>query len=381
MGASSYEEMNTLHERLGRAEKTAGISDHARLLLAETKLFGTMDLPRLVQDVDAIIQRHPRWGIAFAVRSMVKVQLGAQTMSMDRLQDAAADADTARRLLPDNPYPLVASLNAYNYLFQLATHEGLDTAELKLRAGNFADELERWPNLMPGNFSRLVYFHLSQQDQKLQSERQRLLARGYGSPQPELADLLQRDDPSELLAFAARDPSQATPKIAVAIRHVLDGDSEAAFKILEELEQGEAPTNTRCLASDIPSIAQRPDLMKRSAERILARLPDHDPPSLWRFEVWEAQYVAGFMDEDELIRRAGPFHMEGAAVHWLVGMKALSHGDTSKARQHLEIAAAFADPGAWGTVFSRAYLNLMDKGRIPVHAKTSPGNRDAPPSQ
>ncbi len=77
MGASSYEEMNTLHERLGRAEKTAGISDHARLLLAETKLFGTMDLPRLVQDVDAIIQRHPRWGIAFAVRSMVKVQLGA----------------------------------------------------------------------------------------------------------------------------------------------------------------------------------------------------------------------------------------------------------------------------------------------------------------
>ena len=240
--------MNTLHERLGRAEKTAGISDHARLLLAETKLFGTMDLPRLVQDVDAIIQRHPRWGIAFAVRSMVKVQLGALTMSMDRLQDAAADADTARRLLPDNPYPLVASLNAYNYLFQLATHEGLDTAELKLRAGNFAEELERWPNLMPGNFSRLVYFHLSQQDQKLQSERQRLLARGYGSPQPELADLLQRDDPSELLAFAARDPSQATPKIAVAIRHVLDGDSEAAFKILEELEQGEAPTNTRCLA-------------------------------------------------------------------------------------------------------------------------------------
>ena len=60
------------------------------------------------------------------------------------------------------------------------------------------------------------------------------------------------------------------------------------------------PDQTRCLMLDIPSIAQRPDIAKRSAERILARLPEHDPPSLWRFEVWEAQYVAGFMDEDEL---------------------------------------------------------------------------------
>ena len=132
------------------AVKSEGISDHARLLLAETKIFGTMDIPRLVQDVDAIIRQHPKWGIAYAVRSLAKSQLGQQAMSMEWLKDAATDADRARTYLPDNPFPLVASLNAYNYLIQLANHEGSDTTEFKTRAGSFAAELERWPNVMPG---------------------------------------------------------------------------------------------------------------------------------------------------------------------------------------------------------------------------------------
>lgn len=370
---TNFERWNSYHERIIHAAKGENISDHARLLLAETKVFATTDIPGLIRDLDAIIGRHPRWGAAYSVRALAKVELGQMTMSMETLQDALADAEKARRLLPDNPYALIANLHACNYILTLAIHEGIDTTEIVKRAKGIADELELWPNHLVGGYMRLVHYQLTGQDDKLEAVRKQLRGLGYGSPQPELAEALLDDDRSKLLALVDKYPSQATPKIALAIRHVLDGDTDSAFAILEQLEQGDACTNTRCLMLDIPSIAGRPDIAKRSAQRILDRLPASDAPSVWRFEPWQAMYVVGDLPKEELIRRAGPFLLEASGVHWCIGMHELANGNIEKAREHLEIGARLKDPGCWGTCFSTIYLSLIDEGRIPVASENRDG--------
>ena len=63
-------------------------------------------------------------------------------------------------------------------------------------------------------------------------------------------------------------------------------------------------------------------------------------------------------------------------AHWAIGMMALAHGDTAKSREHLKIAAQCAYPGWWSTEFAKAYLNLMDRGRLPVSKSINSNTQD-----
>jgi DNA-binding transcriptional regulator YdaS (Cro superfamily) len=88
--------------------------------------------------------------------------------------------------------------------------------------------------------------------------------------QSQLARLLVQGR-RELLQYTETQTS-VTPKIAVAIRHALDGEVDRAIEPHRELEQENISTNTRCLMLDILCIARRPDELRKAAERALKRI-------------------------------------------------------------------------------------------------------------
>ena len=78
---SSLEEMLLLSERIGPLAQAEETTDHERLMFAQFRLYSTMDVPRLITDLDGILSRHPKWGAAFAIRASAKAQLGQTTLS------------------------------------------------------------------------------------------------------------------------------------------------------------------------------------------------------------------------------------------------------------------------------------------------------------
>ena len=297
---------------------------------------------------------------------------------METLEEAISDTEQARIYVPRNPFILGVSIDVYCYAIELARFQGQDTAELEREGNEIAAALDNWPLYERSRGSRAVYYFIVKAKEKYQADYEQLMewvARPSLS-QFQLARLLQQDDPAELFNVAKQHPSLTTPGLAAAIRHILDGHTETGLTMIEQLEKGPAPTNTRVLMLDALCIAERPDLARAFADRILKRLPPHDPPSTWRMEVWEAKYMAGQISEQEFLRLAGPFHFESTAAHWTIGMMALAHGDVTKSREHLQIAAQCATPGLWHNEFSKAYLNLIDRGRLPASKLINPNTRD-----
>jgi tetratricopeptide (TPR) repeat protein len=363
--AGRYDQMSMLNERLAHTG-SHDLNDYARLLLAQTRLYGALEPKQLIEDLDGIIARHPRWGMAYAVRAEAKDQLGQLTKSFDTLLDAADDADKARRLLPDSPCAWAASMAVYNYIIQLGRHQGVQVAEFEQRAASIAEELGRWPTHKEGRMRRGLYYKLMGQTDRFEMEYRELLAQKMGAPQPELADRLQRDDPAALVQFVKKNQHRPAAGIVLAIRDVVDGNEAQALSRLEELAEKYTVTDFRGLMLDILRLARRREQAKQFAQQTLDQLPPYGNPTFWRWELFGIQYTAGELDEKELLDRAGPFHWEGCAAHFYVGVDALSLGDTEKAKEHLQIAHDCAAPGWWMPTLSGAYLRLVEQGKLPV---------------
>ena len=368
--AGRYAETTLCQHRLASMPKQE-LNDYGRLLLAQTKVYGVLEPQRLISEMDRLIADHSQWGMAYAVRAEARHQVGQMTKERDAFFKATEDAEEARRLLPDSPYVLAAAMASYNYAIQWARHQGLDTADLEQKADAVANELGQWPKFLDGRMRRSLYYKLIGEDEKFQAENQDLLDRKMGWPQPYLAELLRRDDPTALIEFAKEHPDIAEPTVAVAIRHVIDGNETQALHLLKELELQHAAPGFRMGILDILCLAGRREEARQLAKRTLESVADYDTPDVWRWDFFMIKYVAEEFDEQEFLEMAGPFHWERCAAHFSIGLDALAAGDKEKARRHLEISQGCAAPGWWLTIFSNVYLDLMEQGRLSVQ----PGKR------
>lgn len=375
--AGQADPMSRTLARLGEViDDEAVLDDHTQLLLAQVKVFGTDDLSGLIGDLDRIIDKHPRWGVAYAVRAEAKSQLGQLTKDLPTLNDAANDADKALHLTPDNAVVLAAGMLVYTYLIQLERHEGAARGETPTRAerkaAEFAQRLDDWDHHLEARMRRLLYYRLIGNTETYRSEYQALLDLDIGAPQPELGQLLVLDDPSRLDDAVEKYDSFAVPRMIRALRHVVDNEEERALELFQIIQDECEAIDHRALALDIPKLAQRPEIVAATAKQLINKRPTYDPPNIWRCEWQGVRLAAGEMTPEELLELAGPFHYEQCMAHFYIGMQAIAEGDTTNARSHLKVAADCAAPGWWCTVFSEAYLRLMDEGRIPVRKPTDP---------
>ncbi|MHC4404065.1 MAG: serine/threonine protein kinase [Planctomycetota bacterium] len=369
-----YQGMSVLQEKTARLERNhPSGNDYERLLLAQTKVYGTDDLPRLISGLDDIISRHPRWGIAYAIRSEAKSELGKLTLEMSDFDDALADAARAERYQPDNPFVLANCLASQMAAIELAGHQNVlpspDVQQLKDGMRSTATQLEHWPKYLEGRNRRLLYYRLMNENDKYESEYHNLLADGIGQPQPHVTQLFVLEDPIPLYRFAANNSGAFAAQAASALRYIIDGQPELGLELFEKLQRDYTSSEHRFLLLDIPMVAQRVKFTREWAQRLLAQLPPSDSPYTWRWYLWNLEYYAGDITETELLRRAGPFQNETSFAHFAVGMqtlaKAQSQSDLDKVREHLTISADHTAPGWWSTLFSRAYLELMNQGRLP----------------
>jgi serine/threonine protein kinase/transcriptional regulator of met regulon len=372
MRASRFDAAGALYSRIGEIAEAEDWDDHAVLLLAQVKVYGTTDLPGLIGDLDGLIERHPRWGIAYVLRAQAKTQLFSTTQSFDEAQSAAEDSVHANRLLYNNPFVLAATLEVHTAAIELARHLGKDTKPYERYADEIAKQIDQWPHDLHARHRRLLYY-LVKEHEDFAAEKQKLFDDGWAFTQPQLAGLIQHPDGSKLQRFAEQHSSRRTCQIALALHEVLYGNPEHGLEMHDKLAAEAKAFNTRLLMLDIPALAQRPELAAAAAKRLLADLPKHDPAHYWRFEVTCARYWAQepAMSDEEFLNCAGPLHIERSTAHYFIGMRAIAEGDIPKAREHLQVAAESGPAGWWYESFSKAYLKLMDEGRIPTSSELS----------
>ncbi len=372
--AGHSQEVSVLWERLHRIElpKSSVRNDYERLLVAQTKVFGSIDLPKLVAELDEIIIRHPRWGIAYAIRSEAKRELAKDTRKIVYLDDARSDSFFAERYHPDNPFVLATSLLAHTTSIELARHQNLsvdEIQELEARAASIAKQLERWPTYLQASLPRLEFYRLSDHPEALKMECDRLLEKGFGGDQSRFARILTEEDADYMRAALAQSPESLAGQTANAILDVINGDTEAALNTLEKMRRENTNLNDRWLMLDIALVAQQPNRARALALECLQQLPSRDCPAQVRNALWMTQYYAGEIDEEKLLVKVGPCQIEQSVAHYAIGMRKLSTArsaaEIAEVQRHLKLAAECVIPGWWHTTFAKAYLKLIEDGRLP----------------
>ncbi len=141
-------------DRLTKIESEASrsASDHERLLVAFHKVFMSPDLVQLVEELDDIISRHDRWGLAYAIRAEAKTNLAKRTLSMAELESAREDAELAIRYHPDNVFVLTSAMNALVASIELGRNQhdisNDELRSLEARATEIAQQLTTRPDYL-----------------------------------------------------------------------------------------------------------------------------------------------------------------------------------------------------------------------------------------
>lgn len=368
-------EVHELWQRIYHLESAQGTprNDYERLLLISTKIFATSNPQALIEDVDDIISRHKRWGIAYAIRSDLKRQLAQQTQRMQHFRQALEDAALAQRYHPDNPFVRSGTMLTYTFALELARHQDAPTQEidrLESEAGIVAAQLDGWEEYLKARGIRLGFYRLTGRDEEYDHEYQALLEAGFGGDHPAAARSLVKEDASDLRALLEKRPDSCAVETANAIRTSLEGDIASALEELKEIWAKHTNLNHRWLMLDVAFISGRPDLARELALKSLGDFPPGDSPALVKNVLLMTRYYADKCDEGKVISECGPFQIDSSVGHYAIGMRKLSTARTkaelAEAKSHLLLAADCPMPGWWHVVFAKAYLELLDEERLPL---------------
>jgi hypothetical protein len=118
---------------------------------------------------------------------------------------------------------------------------------------------------------------------------------------------------------------------------------------------------------DIGLVAGRPDKVRDLARRALER---HEAGRLTNSGPWDIPILKFYAGEDESALRefAGPFHFERVTISHSLGLWQFAHAESTEelneAKALLRGATRCAYPGWWTPLFSSAYLQLIEEGRL-----------------
>ena len=309
--------------RLGLHPQT----DYERLFRAQAELTSQLK-PTLISDVSQLIEEHRSWAIAYAVRSRLRSDLAVETMQMEDIQQAVADADIAQRLIPDSPFTLTVALIALNRGIELKESLNQDATAWRSEAERLAAKFGKWPKCVPGREECCAVYH---REGKLDLERQEELAlinQEAGGVSTRLAWLIEQNrlpewqTAQQSLAHEAGAGTQVMRAISLACN--TDADRSEAMRCFEDLSSRDISYTDASIALDIPLLCGRVDIARQASNVLLNK---ELPATLWTWWQYRARYLADRETEDELLRARRTLQRSGVcrALHdrpagaWLKG--------------------------------------------------------------
>jgi hypothetical protein len=161
------------------------------------------------------------------------------------------------------------------------------------------------------------------------------------------------DEAHDEIAQMPSSPSKAM--VASALLDTAEGRRQCA-ELFDELagayDRGEYPGETNAVS--IASIMFLLGDPQKAESRAKGWLPRHNSPvpsgavSNWGdFGVSQLKFVAGEIDEKDLLAAAAWSKLTQSAAHWLIGARHLAYGRRSEAKTSFEKASAY--PAYWFT--------------------------------
>ncbi|MEZ6121421.1 MAG: serine/threonine-protein kinase [Pirellulaceae bacterium] len=358
-------------------------NDDGELLLVSQALGAVIDVPdSMLVRIEELVDRNPHWGAAYALRAKSLASRAKKTKQLETALRACKDANRATGLHPDNAYVHWAAL--YSYLVALETSaisnrplsEG-ELANLVDGAKSSSTKLEAFPRYPLGKVFRAAlhdFLGEKEQHQRLYAE---LREDEWGGDQAKVAKLLAASNRVALEEYLTAVPDSLAANAADAISDVLDGNEQCLSK-LAELSKQYQHVHLRWLLLDISLLSGDTELTKNYASQFLRDVEGKEIASTDWQSVPITRFYAGELSSNGLLDMFVASKYESSVAHYAVGMwklgSAKTPADVEDAKRHLQIAADAPVSGVWHTEFSKAYLKLIDEGRLPVvvaHGRTN----------
>lgn len=217
---------------------------------------------------------------------------------------------------------------------------------------------------------RLVFLRLMNRERELEEGYQDILTRGFGGEHPVVARMLVDATARELLDEHLKVcPSCFPARTARLFVDVFHGDTSSAQTGLKALQKTFTNLNQRWLMLDVALAGQDPGLARRLANDFYRQESELEFARSGREDLLMIKLYAGMICQDELLEECGPFLVESTIGHYAIGMWKLSCSSSAseieEAKRHLAIAADCPVPGLWHVEFAKAYLWLIEDGRLP----------------
>jgi tetratricopeptide (TPR) repeat protein len=322
----------------------------------------TERIPEVIERLDRLIDSQSRWGAAYAIRASARREQGVESLDLDDFRAAIEDFNRAETLLEDSPFVLAEGLMVLTTGIELAIHLGSDedVRRWRDRAEEVVGKLNKWPNHFRGQQMVVRYYHATGQ-MTLAKEAEDAFVRHGGDAifqaiirlrDPNDADLAKLERELRL----ATDDIHARLSLAFVLAVKSDEGRKEAMEIIRRLQKEDVMTPMKIIALDIPLLAGMPDEAIKMSKNLLE---SNHMSGEWRWWKYIAEYRANEMEEEELLRRAGPFGLSRCMANYEIAMRLLALGDREKAETYFRETRRTGIVAAWNYYLAQVVLQRM----------------------
>ena len=329
---------------------------------------GVEGTPKMIRQnlgrINAVIAEKRHWGVAYAIRARIQVDVAMDDKQIDKLAMAVADIDEARRILPKSPMVATLGLIVFLNATDLAIFRQDERAEIwKSKAQQLARMFGPNSTDALGIYCATV-FHYRFGDPELAKELEN--------------ELIKRAEPRRLMWTAEKrrydkrripiqnwldESANIETQVAVAISLAASNPTPQEAKQAREIVEGALATDPVAafytISMDVAHLLGDEQFARRIA-RLAAesgRLEDD-----WRWYRWPIEFYEGKITRDQLIQKAEPYNSTMMTAHYAIAMKALSRRDMPKARDHFRKVVKSGQVTTYLYHNAKAFLRKIESG-------------------
>jgi tRNA A-37 threonylcarbamoyl transferase component Bud32/tetratricopeptide (TPR) repeat protein len=303
---------------------------------------------RGLETIKQAFDRRQMMGIALLLRAEVRALVAQDTDDLEEAERAVQDANYAKDLLPDNPRPRWASLNAHLVKAGVHKHHGEPEqrgAELVL-AGKDADLLKPFAALPDAVVYRWLYFREMGKEEEVLDELRRA-SEGTDHVYVTFCCALtlyrrgQRGDLEEALRVLRRRPGTYNDRLLPFVLAEYDYHPDkhdwqaSARHALEDFtvrcQDGAAVMDAQAV---LCLVGKKGDAVKASQKL------QTEPARFYTLRrkpiLWCLRYNAGDLSADDLLQRAKGSRWNECLAHHYIAMTHLADGDRMGAKKHFD---------------------------------------------
>lgn len=337
-----------------------GDTDSSRLLISYATLWQPGDADsRAIEQLNDILEAHPRWGFAYLSRSLAYSDLCGRTKEADHLVHSIEDMRVARTYMPESEYVKLEALYVYIIAlsFLQASPNALpenDVQYCSSEASRIADEFFESLPSFEGSATALMYFRLTEDPRADQLEAR--LEHKFENHRLEVTEAWASRRFKELISDRPKDPFPWMVFQILAYKELENDTSkndEVIQRLCEEMSMHTRGNGNLCeISLDAYVLLPDQEGRKRIAEQA------RNEPFIWEWEKRTLDYHVGLVEPQQLIDDAFPFPDQMCIAHFTVGLDWLSKGRRDLAIEHFK---AVEKTGRFGWIDYHAAKALLKR--------------------